>query len=225
MSSLIDYSSIRSNIVKIFPLELIKKYLINYCHNLEIELIPNTIKTPLETIIHFFEINSAYYNIYNICRESDTEFLNENKYECNLVNIFINGFPFSTDNSPYSMGAYSFIVRIHTFKCSQFTANIMYIDFNPVRYLSLYFITITKLTNIINEIDTENCVKTNEEYPCYSDREQFLLFLNGSSLGSKQKKYRVLGDPFWHRSVSEYLCFNNYIIDYKGENYYSNCFL
>jgi hypothetical protein len=226
MSSLISYSSIRSNIVKIFPLNLIQKYLINYRHNLETEIIPNSIKDPAETIISFFKMNNTYYNIYDIRRSSDTEFLHEDNYECSSVDIFISGFPFSNDNSRLSMGTYNFIVKLHTFKCSEFTETVMYIDFTTVRYLSLYFVTITKLINIINKIDTNTDNNTDEEYLCYSDREQLLLFLNGfSSGGTNQKKYRVLGDPFWHRSVSEYLCYDNYIIDYKGEDCILKSFL
>ena len=214
----VNYSSVRTNIIKIFPLELINKYLIPYHHNLEIEVIPSSVKNPVELIVNFFEMNCAHHKIYNICKSIDTEFLNEEKYECNSVNINIGSFPFSLVPSEFSMGAYHFVVKLHTFKCSQFTANIMYIDFTPVRYLSLYFVTITKLINILNRINTN----TNEEYSCYSNREQLLLFLNGYSGYTKEKKYRVLGDPFWHRSISEYLCFDNYTIDYKGEEYYSN---
>jgi len=104
---------------------------------------------------------------------------------------------------------------------------IMYIDFTSVRYLSLYFLTISHLKNMI-KMKEEGDTKVNKEFIAYSDRENLLLFLNGYSPEKnvpKKKKYRVLDDPFWQRSVSEYLCFNNYVVDYKGEELYSNCFM
>ena len=236
-----SYEKIRSNIINLFPPHFISKYLMLLNFHLEVIVIPNSFD---ETILKFFEMNSKYYNVYKVNKFHDEEYLKNNKYECSSVELNILSFPFSATRSSRisvngkSMGSNHLVIKLNTFKysrlkCLSFEAEyiyektIMYIDFTSVRYLSLYFLTISHLKNMI-KMKEEGDTKVNKEFIAYSDRENLLLFLNGYSPEknvSKKKKYRVLDDPFWQRSVSEYLCFNNYVVDYKGEDLHSNCFM
>jgi hypothetical protein len=73
-----------------------------------------------------------------------------------------------------------------------------------------------------------HCTDTKREILYYSDREELLLFVNGYVPKKNEahfKKQRVLCDPYWCRSVSEYLAYDCFIIDYKGEDNYSSCFI
>jgi hypothetical protein len=224
-----------------FPYSLIEKYLIPLNFTTEIEVIPNSLKDPIKTIITFFEMNNKYYNVDNIndynelysC--SDSEYVGKNKYEVNSTELNIIGFPFSVIQH-INMGTYYFSINLSTFKYldaddyrKNFTATIMYIKFSQFRFLTLHFTTISKLIKIINIDNDDNPItKTKREILYYSDREELLLFVNGYVPKKNEahlKKQRVLCDPYWCRSVSEYLAYNCFIIDYKGEDNYSSRFI
>ena len=128
------------------------------------------------------------------------------------------------------MGAYNLRINLSTFKyfdaddsSKNLNITIMYLKFDsPLSYFTLYFATIAKLKSIINIYNEEDKTITadKKELFSYSDREELLLFVNGyvpENDKAYQKKNRVLGDPFWCRSVSEYLSHDYFIIDYKGE--------
>ena len=224
-----SYEKIRSNIINLFPPHLITKYFVLLNFHLEVVVIPNDFA---DTILKFFEMNNKYYDVYKVNKFHDEEYLKNNKYECNSTELNILSFPFSPNRSMVSK---HLVIKLNTFKYSRlkylsyeaeyiYERTIMYISFTSVSYLSLYFLTISHLKNII-KMKEEGETK---EFVAYSDREALLLVLNGYSPEknvSRKKKYRVLDDPFWQRSVSEYLYFNNYIVDYKGEEKYSNCFM
>jgi hypothetical protein len=235
------YDYIRKYIICNFPYWLIQKYLIPLNFTIEIEVIPNSLKDPIKTIITFFEMNNKYYNIYNInnynelYRSSDSEYVGKNKYEVNSTELNIIGFPFSVIQHK-NMSPYYFNINLSTFKYidaddyrKNFTATIMYIQFSQFRFLTLHFATISKLIKIINiDNDDKTKTKTKREILYYSDREELLLFVNGYVPKKNQahfKKQRVLCDPYWCRSVSEYLTYDCFIIDYKGEDNYSSCFI
>lgn len=219
-----SYEKIRSNIINLFPPDLISKYLVLLNFHLEVIVIPKSFN---ETILKFFEMNNKYYDVYKVNKFHDEEYLKNNKYECSSTELNILSFPFSPNRS---MVSNHLVIKLNTFKYSRlkylsydaeyvYERTIMYISFTSVSYLSLYFLTISHLKNII-KMKEEGETK---EFVAYSDRENLLLFLNGYSPEKnnlKKKKYRVLNDPFWQRSVSEYLCFNNYVVDYKGEEVY-----
>jgi hypothetical protein len=86
----------------------------------------------------------------------------------------------------------------------------------------LYDNIYSKISNIINVMNKMNKINDIEKLNIlyyYSDREEFLLFINNYIAENEyknhkeSKKKRVLGDPFWSRSVLEYLYFDKLNID------------